>query len=343
MPETATRRLTIAQALREAVAEEMRRDESVFLIGEDIGVEGGFGGAFGVYLGLVEEFGHDRIIDTPISEKAIAGAAVGAALAGLRPIADMQYSDFLFECMDELVNQAAKMRLMSGGRVSVPLVMRAPVGATLRGAQHGQSPESYFAHVPGLKVVCVSDAYHAKGLIKSAVRDDNPVLVFEHKLLYGSKGREQLGGLDSTAEVPEEEYLVPLGKAVVVRPGRDVTVVATHVSLYRSLAAAEQLAAEHGIECEVIDPLTLLPLDTDTILDSVRRTGRLVIVHEDSLTGGWGAEVAARAAEECFGDLAAPVRRIAALDTPIPFAPVLEQAVLPSVERIKIVVRELAA
>jgi pyruvate/2-oxoglutarate/acetoin dehydrogenase E1 component len=343
MPELATRRLTIAQALHEAVAEEMRRDESVFLIGEDIGVEGGFGGAFGVYLGLVEEFGHDRIIDTPISEKAIAGAAVGSALAGLRPIADMQYSDFLFECMDELVNQAAKMRLMSGGRLSVPLVMRAPVGATLRGAQHGQSPESYFAHVPGLKVVCVSDAYHAKGLLKSAVRDDNPVLVFEHKLLYGSKGREQLGGLDSTAEVPEEEYLVPLGKAVVVRPGRDVTIVATHVSLYRTLAAAEQLAAQDGIECEVIDPLTLLPLDTETILGSVRRTGRLLIVHEDSLTGGWGAEVAARAAEECFGDLVAPVRRIAALDAPIPFAPVLEDAVLPSVERIETVVREMCA
>ena len=341
MPEIATRRLTIAQALREAVAEEMRRDESVFLIGEDIGVEGGFGGAFGVYLGLVEEFGHDRIIDTPISEKAIAGAAVGSALAGLRPIADMQYSDFLFECMDELVNQAAKMRLMSGGRLSVPLVMRAPVGATLRGAQHGQSPESYFAHVPGLKVVCVSDAYHAKGLLKSAVRDDNPVLVFEHKLLYGSKGREGLGGLDSTAEVPEEEYLVPLGKAVVVRPGRDVTIVATHVSLYRTLAAAAQLAADDGIECEVIDPLTLLPLDEETILDSVRRTGRLVTVHEDSLTGGWGAEVAARAAEQCFGDLVAPVRRIAALDAPIPFAPVLEDAVLPSVDRIKTVVREM--
>ena len=337
---TPDRRLTIAQALREAVAEEMRRDESVFLIGEDIGVEGGFGGAFGVYIGLVEEFGHDRIIDTPISEKAIAGAATGAALAGMRPIADMQYSDFLFECMDELVNQAAKMRLMSGGRLSVPLVMRAPVGATLRGAQHGQSPESYFAHVPGLKVVCVSDAYHAKGLLKSAVRDDNPVLVFEHKLLYGSKGREGLGGLDSTAEVPEEEYLVPLGKAVVVRAGRDVTIVATHVSLYRARAAAEELAAD-GIECEVIDPLTLLPLDTETILGSVRRTGRLVIVHEDSLTGGWGAEVAARAAEECFGELTAPVRRIAALDVPIPFAPVLEDAVLPSVARITAVVREL--
>jgi pyruvate/2-oxoglutarate/acetoin dehydrogenase E1 component len=341
MPETATRRLTIAQALREAVAEEMRRDESVFLIGEDIGVEGGFGGAFGVYLGLVEEFGHERIVDTPISEKAIAGAAVGAALAGMRPIADMQYSDFLFECMDELVNQAAKMRLMSGGRLSVPLVMRAPVGATLRGAQHGQSPESYFVHVPGLKVVCVSDAYHAKGLLRSAVRDDNPVLVLEHKLLYGSKGREQLAGLDPTADVPEEEYLVPLGEAAVVREGSDVTIVATHVALYRACAAAEELAAENGIECEVIDPLTLLPLDAETIFGSVRRTGRLLVAHEDSLTGGWGAEVAARAAEECFHELAAPVRRVAALDVPIPFAPVLERAVLPSVARIKDTVLDL--
>jgi pyruvate/2-oxoglutarate/acetoin dehydrogenase E1 component len=346
MPETATatsvRRLTIAQALREAVAEELRRDESVFLIGEDIGVEGGFGGAFGVYHGLAEEFG-DRLVDTPISEKAIAGAAVGAALAGLRPIADMQYSDFLFECMDELVNQAAKLRLMSGGRLRVPLVMRAPVGASTRGAQHGQSPESYFAHVPGLKVVCVSDAYHAKGLLKSAVRDDNPVLLFEHKLLYGSKGREQAGGLDLTADVPEGEYLVPLGRAVVKREGSDVTLVATHVSLYRSLAAAQELADEDGLECEVIDPLTLVPLDTETLWASVRKTGRLVIVHEDTLTGGWGAEVAARAAEERFGDLVAPVRRVASLDVPMPYAPVLEQAVLPGVERIRATVRELFA
>jgi pyruvate/2-oxoglutarate/acetoin dehydrogenase E1 component len=346
MPETETatgvRRLTIAQALREAVAEELRRDESVFLIGEDIGIEGGFGGAFGVYLGLAEEFG-DRLVDTPISEKAIAGAAVGAALAGLRPIADMQYSDFLFECMDELVNQAAKLRLMSGGRLRVPLVMRAPVGASTRGAQHGQSPESYFVHVPGLKVVCVSDAYHAKGLLKSAVRDDNPVLFFEHKLLYGSKGREQAGGLDLTADVPEEEYLVPLGRAVVKRAGSDVTLVATHVSLYRSVAAAQELADQDGVECEVIDPLTLVPLDTETLWGSVRKTGRLVIVHEDTLTGGWGAEVAARAAEECFGELVAPVRRVASLDVPMPYAPVLEQAVLPSVERIKAAVRELFA
>ncbi len=340
-PETATRRLTVGEALREAIFEEMSRDDSVFLIGEDIGVEGGFGGAFGVYLGLPGRLGRDRIIDTPISEKAIAGAAVGAAIAGMRPIADMQYSDFLFECMDELVNQAAKMRLMSGGRLSVPLVMRAPVGATVRGAQHGQSPESYFVHVPGLKVVCVSDAYNAKGLLKSAVRDDNPVLFFEHKLLYGSKGREQAGGLDLTAEVPEKEYLVPIGQAVVKRPGKDVTIVATHVSLYRALAAAERLAEEDGIESEVIDPLTLLPLDTNTLWESLGRTGRLVVVHEDTLTGGWGAEIAARAAEECFGDLRAPIRRVASLDTPFPYAPVLEQATVPGIDRIAATVREV--
>ena len=224
------RRLTISEALREAIAEEMRRDPSVFLIGEDIGVKGGFGGAFGVYLGLNEEFGPERIIDTPISEKAIAGAAIGAALMGMRPVADMQYADFLFECMDELVNQAAKMRYMSGGKMSVPMVMRAPVGTTNRGAQHGQCPESFFMHVPGLKVVCVSDAYNAKGILKSAIRDDNPVLVFEHKLLYGSKGRQQAGGFDLTTYVPAEEYLVPLGKAVVKRSGKDVTIIATHIS-----------------------------------------------------------------------------------------------------------------
>ena len=336
----ATRRLTIAEALREAIAEEMRRDESVFLLGEDIGIEGGFGGAFGVYLGLADEFGRERILDTPISEKAIAGAAVGAAAMGMRPIADMQYADFLFECMDELVNQAAKLRYMSGGKLTVPLVMRAPVGTTNRGAQHGQCPESYFVHVPGLKVVCVSDAYHAKGLLKSAVRDDNPVLVFEHKLLYGSKGREQAGGLELTADVPDEEYLVPLGRAVVKRPGGDVTVVATHVSLYRCLAAAEELAADEGIECEVIDPLSLLPLDTETIFSSLRKTGRLVVVHEDTLTGGWGAELAARAADECLFALEAPIKRVATADVPLPFAPVLEQAVVPGVGRIKAAVRE---
>jgi pyruvate/2-oxoglutarate/acetoin dehydrogenase E1 component len=344
MPETATatRRLTISEALREGIADEMRRDDDVFLIGEDIGVEGGFGGAFGVYLGLVEEFGHGRIIDTPISEKAIAGAAVGAAALGMRPIADMQYSDFLFECMDELVNQAAKLRYMSGGKLSVPMVMRAPVGATLRGAQHGQCPESYFVHVPGLKVVAPSDAYHAKGILKAAVRDDNPVLIFEHKLLYGSKGREAAGGLDLTAEVPETDYTVPIGKAVVKRPGRDVTIIATHVSLYRALSAAQALAGQ-GIECEVIDPLTLLPLDTETIFESVSRTGRLVIVHEDTMTGGWGAEVAARVADTCIGYLEAPIKRVATPDVPAPAAPTLETAILPQTANIVAAVNEVVA
>jgi pyruvate/2-oxoglutarate/acetoin dehydrogenase E1 component len=342
MPDAAvaTRRLTIAEALREGIAEELRRDPEVFLIGEDIGVEGGFGGAFGVYLGLPEEFGHDRIIDTPISEKVIAGAAVGAAVMGMRPIADVQYSDFLFECMDELVNQAAKLRYMSGGKLSVPMVMRAPVGTTLRGAQHGQCPESYFVHVPGLKVVAPSDAYHAKGILKAAVRDPNPVLIFEHKLLYGSKGREAAGGLDLTAEVPLEEYTVPIGQAVIKRAGRDVTIVATHVSLYRALAAAEELAAD-GIECEVIDPLTLQPLDGETIFGSVRRTGRLVIAHEDTLTGGWGAEVAARAADECLEYLEAPIKRIATRDAPAPAAPILEQAIVPQTRDIVATVRRL--
>jgi pyruvate/2-oxoglutarate/acetoin dehydrogenase E1 component len=342
MPDTAvaTRRLTIAEALREGIAEEMRRDPEVFLIGEDIGVDGGFGGAFGVYLGLPEEFGHERIIDTPISEKVIAGAAAGAAMLGMKPIADMQYSDFLFECMDEMVNQAAKMRYMSGGKLSVPMVMRAPVGMTLRGAQHGQCPESYFVHVPGLKVVAPSDAYHAKGILKAAVRDPNPVLIFEHKLLYGSKGREAAGGMDLTAEIPEGEYTFPIGKAVIKREGTDVTVVATHVSLYRALAAAETLAGD-GIECEVIDPLTLLPLDNQTIFDSVRRTGRLVIVHEDTLTGGWGAEVAARAADECLEYLESPIKRIATLDVPAPAAPVLEQRILPQEHTIVETIRGL--
>ena len=279
----------------------MRRDESVFLIGEDIGVEGGFGGAFGVYLGLVEEFGHERIIDTPISEKAIAGAAVGAALLGMRPIADMQYSDFLFECMDELVNQAAKLRYMSGGKLSVPLVMRAPVGAT--NSRRAARP------VPG---ELLRARARAEGRLRLGrlPRQGHPqerrsatttrCSFFEHKLLYGSKGREQAGGLDLTAEVPEEEYLVPASaRRSSSGPGGDVTIVATHLSLYRALAAAEELAPS-GIECEVIDPADAAAARHRDDLGSVRKTGRLVIVHEDTLTGGWGAEVAARAADECL-------------------------------------------
>lgn len=334
------RKLTITEAIREAIAEEMERDPKLFLIGEDVGIPGGFGGAFGVYLGLPEKFGHDRIIDTPISEKAIAGAAVGAAMMGMNPLPDMQYSDFLFECMDELVNQAAKMRYMSGGKLSVPLVMRAPVGTANRGAQHGQCPESYFIHVPGLKVVAPSDAFVAKGLIKAAIRDGDPVLVFEHKLLYGSKGREQAGGLDLTTHVPTEDYIWPIGRARVLREGTDATVVATHLTLYRALAAADELAAE-GFSIEVIDPISLQPFDTETIFASVEKTGRLLIAHEDTTTGGWGGELAARVAEERLFSLEAPIKRVAAHDIPLPVAPILEQTIVPTQERIKNELRAL--
>ncbi len=326
--------MTIAEALRQAIREEMHRDARVFCLGEDIGVEGGFGGAFTVTLGLAEEFGHERILDTPVSEILIAGAAVGAAISGMRPIADVQYGDFLFCMMDQLVNQAAKMTYMSGGTVKVPMVMRSPVGASTRGAQHAQSPEGFFTHVPGLKVVCPSTAYDAKGLLKSAVRDDNPVLVFEHKLLYGSKGaRSEKTALNPVGEVPDEEYLIPFGKAAVRREGKDITLVATLLMVYRALQAAEILEGE-GLSIEVIDPRTLVPFDYDTVWESVRKTSRLMIVEEDNRRCGWGAEIAARASEEIIYYLDAPIRRIAAYDVPIPFAPVMENYVVPSVKRI---------
>ena len=335
------RRLTMVEALREALREEMRRDERVILLGEDIGIPGGFGGAFTVTLGLEQEFGHARVLDTPISEAAIAGVAAGAALGGLIPVADVQYGDFLFLAMDQLANQAAKMRYMSGGKLSVPMVLRAPVGATTRGAQHGQSLEAFFMHVPGLKVVCPSNPYDGKGLLKSAIRDPNPVIFFEHKLLYGSKGaRKESGGIELVMEVPEEEYLIPLGQARVVRPGSHVTIVANLLMVHRSLQAAKVLEAD-GIEAEVIDVRTLVPLDEETIFASVRKSGRLVVVEEDNLTGGWGAEVAARVADSCIGSLEAPIRRVAAPDTPVPFAPVMENYYIPSVQKIVDAVKDL--
>jgi pyruvate dehydrogenase E1 component beta subunit len=333
--------MTIAQALRQAIREEMQRDPRVFCLGEDIGVEGGFGGAFTVTLGLSEEFGHERILDTPISEEGLTGVAVGAAMAGLRPIADVQYGDFLFNAMDQIANQAAKMTYMSGGTVKVPMVMRVPVGATRRGAQHAQSLEAFFTHIPGLKVVAPSTAYDAKGLLKSAVRDDNPVLVFEHKLLYGSKGpRSEKGAISPIGEVPEEEYLVPFGQGAIRRQGEDVTLVGKLLTVYRALEAAGELARE-GIEAEVIDPRSLVPLDRELILASVRKTGRLVVVEEDNLTGGWAGDLLALVAEEAFFWLDAPPRRVSAPDTPVPFAPVMEDFYVPGAERVVEAVRSL--
>jgi len=333
--------MSIAEALRQAIREEMRRDERVFCIGEDIGVTGGFGGAFTVTLGLSDEFGHERILDTPISELGLTGMAVGAAIGGMRPIADVQYSDFLFLALDQLANEAAKMTYMSGGTLKVPMVMRAPVGATARGAQHAQSMEAFLSHIPGLKVVAPATAYDAKGLLKSAIRDDNPVIVFEHKLLYGSKGpRTERGALSPVGEVPDEDYLVPIGKGIIRREGKDATIIGKLLTMYRALAAAEELAKE-GIDAEVIDPRTLVPLDKELILESVRKTGRLVIVEEDNLTGGWAGEVAAIVAEQAFYWLDAPIRRVSAPDTPAPFAPVMEQFYVPSVERVVQAVKAL--
>jgi pyruvate dehydrogenase E1 component beta subunit len=241
--------------------------------------------------------------------------------------------------MDQLANQAAKMRYMSGGKCSVPMVLRAPVGATTRGAQHGQSLEAFFIHVPGIKVACPSNPYDAKGLLKTAIRDPNPVLFFEHKLLYGSKGsRKEAGGMELMGEVPEEEYLIPFGQARVVRSGKDITIVANLLMVHKSTQAARLLETA-GIDAEVIDVRTLVPLDNQTIFASVRKTGKLLIVEEGNVTGGWGAEVAARVADECINYLDAPIRRVAAPDTPVPFAPVMENYYIPSVERIVNAVR----
>ncbi len=325
-------RLSIADALKLAIAEEMRRDQNVYCIGEDEDIPGGMGGAFTVTKGLADEFGFDRVINTPISEIMIAGVCVGSSMMGMRPVADLQYGDFLFCMMDQLVNQAAKMCYMSGGTVHVPMVMRAPCGASNRGAQHAQSLESYFTHVPGLKVICPSTPYDAKGLMKQAIRDDNPVLVFEHKLLYGSKRKEK-DAIDTMGEVPEDDYTVEFGKAAIRREGTDVTIVANLLMNYKALEAAAVLEKE-GISCEVIDPRTLVPFDYDTVIKSLEKTGRLLIVHEDNYTCGWGAQVASYVAENAIYLLDAPIGRVAALDTPIPFSPPLENHVIPSTARI---------
>jgi pyruvate dehydrogenase E1 component beta subunit len=341
MTTSSMKRLGIAEAMREAIAEEMERDDRVFCIGEDIAVPGGWGGAFTVTLGLEKKF-PDRMIDAPIAELGFFGVAIGAALMGMRPIVDVQYGDFLFLASDQIINNAAKMRFMSGGTAKVPLVIRAPVGATGRGAQHAQNMERFFAGVPGLKVVAPSNAYDAKGLLKAAVRDDDPVIIFEHKLLYGSRGaRAEPGALDATSDIPAESYSVPLDKAAVRREGSDVTILGWLLMLHHALAAAEILASE-GIQAEVVDVRSLAPIDYATIGASVRKTGRVIIVEEGPKTGGIGGELSAGISERHGAALKAPVVRIASPDVPVPFTPVLENAYRPDVRRIVEEARRLA-
>lgn len=329
------KRQGIAEALRDGIAEEMQRDERVFCIGEDIGVPGGWGGAFTVTLGLDEKF-PGRIINTPIAELGFFGIAVGAAMMGSRPITDVQYGDFLFLASDQIINNAAKMRYMSGGKVSVPLVMRAPVGATGRGSQHAQNMERFFTGVPGLKVIAPSNAYDAKGMLKSAVRDDNPVLIFEHKLLYGSKGaRAEPGAVDATSDIPDDDFTVPLDKAHVLRAGRDVTIIAWLLMAHFSIQAAARLEND-GIFAEVIDARVLSPLDWSTLVASAKKTGRVIIVEEGPKTGGVGAEIAAGLVERIPG---LSIERVASPDIPVPFTPVLENAYRPSADRIVAAVR----
>jgi pyruvate dehydrogenase E1 component beta subunit len=315
------RTITFAEAIREGLRQAMQSDPSVFLIGEDIGV---YGGAFGVTAGLLEEFGSERVRDTPISEAVIAGACAGAALTGMRPVGEIQFMDFVTLSMEQLVLQAAKVRFMFGGKANVPMVLRMPGGSgTGAAAQHSESLENWFVHVPGLKVVMPSNAYDAKGLLLSAIYDGNPVIFIEHKLLYKTSGH-----------VPEEMYRVPLSQTHVARTGGDLTVVATSLMVKRALEAAGQLSQE-GIELEVIDPRTLNPLDDAPIIASVIKTGRALVVHEAVSTGGYGGEIVSRiVASPAFDYLEAPVRRLAGLDIPIPYNRTLERNAVPQVEDI---------
>ena len=324
------RELTYLEAVREAMVQEMRRDERVFLMGEDVGV---YGGAFGVSFGMIDEFGKERIIDTPISELAIGGAITGAAMTGMRPIGEIMFMDFMTLASEQIVNQAAKIRFMFGGTAKVPWVLRAPIGSgTGAAAQHSQSLENMFVQVPGLKVVMPSTPYDVKGLLISAIRDDNPVVFFEPKLLY-KKAKE---------DVPEEPYTIPLGVADVKREGKDLTIIATGIMVQRSLKAAEQLA-EEGIDVEVVDPRTLRPLDEETLIKSVCKTGKLLIVHEACKTGCYGGELAAViSGSEAFDYLDAPIVRVAGLDMPIPYNRDLEYHAVPQVENIVEKARELA-
>jgi len=324
-----TRKLAYVQAFNEAVRQEMQADPDVFCAGEDIGA---FGGVFGTYAGLQSEFGEQRVVDTPISEQAIIGLGLGAAVNGLRPIVDIMFMDFIAVAFDQIINQAAKIKYMFGGAATVPLTITTGGGGGLSAAaQHSQSLEALLCHIPGLKVVHPSTPYDMKGLMTACIREDNPTIMVKHKRLLGMKG-----------EVPEEQYEIPLGTAKVTREGSDVTVVAWGRMANEALDVAERLAAD-GIEVEVIDPRTLQPLDVETIVESVRKTNRAVIVHEAVRFGGLGAEVAAQIQEHAFDHLDAPVGRVAAPFSPVPFSPALEQHYLPSAERITDGIRQALA
>jgi 2-oxoisovalerate dehydrogenase E1 component beta subunit len=322
---------TIVEAVHDALQEEMARDERVVLMGEDVGFKGG---VFKISVGLLDQFGAERVIDTPLAESGIVGTAIGMALNGLLPVAEIQFADFIHPAMNQIMNEAAKIRYRSNGDFGCPLVVRAPFGGGIRGAlYHSQSVESLFAHVPGLKIVIPATPYDAKGLLKSAIRDPDPVMFFEHKRTYRLMRQE----------VPDEDYTVPLGQARIAREGNDLTVIAYGLMLHFALEAAETLARE-GIDVEVIDLRTIVPLDKETILDSVKKTSKVLIVHEDTRTGGFGGELASIVAEEAFEYLDAPVRRLTGPDVPaMPFAKPLEDAFLPNPARIAAALRELAA
>ncbi len=315
------REITYAEAAIEAIGEEMEKDDKIFYMGEDVGR---FGGSYGTTKGLWERFGDDRVKDTPMSEAAIVGYGLGAAITGMRPVVEIMFVDLLCLAMDQIVNQVAKIHYMFGGKAKVPLVIRVPFGGLRRAAgQHSQHLEAWFLHTPGLKIVVPSDPYHVKGLLKTAIRENNPVMCLEHILLYQIRGG-----------VPEGDYTLPIGKAQIKREGKDVTVVSYSLMLHRCLSVAEKLHKQ-GIEVEVIDLGSLHPLDMETVVASVKKTNRVAIVHQACLTGGVGAEVGIRITEAAFDYLDAPVKRIAARDVPVPFSPVLEDFVVPTEERIE--------
>ena len=323
----ATREITFAQAINEALAEEMRRDPTVFIIGEDIAEAGT---PFKVLSGLVKEFGKERVIDSPISEAGISGIGVGAAMTGMRPVVDIMFGDFITLTMDQLVNQAAKIHYMSGGKLKVPMVLRTTLGATRRSAaQHSQSLHAWLSHIPGLKVVVPSTPYDAKGLLKSAIRDDNPVVFFEDKMMYQQKG-----------PVPADEYTIPLGVADIKRPGNDITLIATSSMVYVALSAAE-LLEKRGISTEVIDVRTTVPLDKQTIVESAMKTSRAIVIDEGYERYGVTAEIASVIADGAFYYLDAPVKRMGAMDVPVPFSPVLEDQTVPTAEGVAQMAKQL--